>query len=330
MLLGMALPTLIEPLPTTLLEAVRYFSDPDACVAYLAARRWPNGIACPTCGDTHVRYDRKRRVLECNTRHPRHQFSVKVGTLFEDSPIGLDKWLPCVWTIANAKNGVSSHEIARSLGVTQKTAWFMLHRVRLALQHTQGGGKLGGPGSGGIEVDETYIGAKARNMHKSKKAAVLKGRKGGLTGKIAVMGMLERGTSGKSRVRLEVVKHVRKGDLVPRIEANVQRGTTVYTDALPSYDPLKAEYIHHVIDHAKSYAEGTVHTNSMENFWSLLKRSLHGTYVSVEPFHLFRYLDEQAFRFNERGTNDAGRFEIAISGLVGQRLTYKELTAENR
>ena len=313
--------------PRTLLEAVTYFEDIDRCIDYLAARRWPNGVICPTCGAVNPPYRPTRRVWECRTRHPRREFSVKVGTIFEDSPIGLDKWLPTVWQIANCKNGVSSYEIARALGVTQKTAWFMLHRVRLAMQAAHGGGKLGGR----VEVDETYIGAKARNMHKSKKARMLQGRRGGMAGKVAVMGLLQRHEGkNKSKVRLQVVTGVKRGDLMPHVRAQVAPGSNLYTDALPSYLGLDGDYMHGIIDHAERYVDGQVHTNGLENFWSLLKRSLNGTYVSVEPFHLFRYLDEQAFRFNERGTNDAERFENTVDGILGRRLTYENLTGGPR
>lgn len=310
-------------LPRTLQEAVIYFADKDRCVEYLAGRRWPKGVTCPACNGSHVRYDRKRRLWECNTRHPRRQFSVKVGTIFEDSPIGLDKWLPAVWMIAGAKNGISSHELGRALGVTQKTAWFMLHRIRLSLQ-AKNGGKLGGD----VEVDETFIGGKARNMHAGRKARALKGRSSGSFGKAVVMGLLERNTAGASKVRAMVVPSRRRHNLQPLVEQHVEDGTRVYTDELESYNNLGLYYRHNVINHAECYADGAVHTNGMENFWSLLKRSIKGTYVSVEPFHLFRYLDEQAFRFNEREGTDADRFRDAIKGIVGRRVTYKSLIGD--
>src|SRR3954464_13747810 len=152
-------------LPATLIQAVKYFANPDNCLSYLVARRWPNGVACPVCGNTKVHFDKTRMGWRCVEKHANRRFTLKTGTIFEDSPLGLDKWLPCVWMIANCKNGVSSWEIHRSLGVTQKTAWFMLHRIRLAMQDGSDGGRLGGD----VEVDETYIGAKARNMHVRKK-----------------------------------------------------------------------------------------------------------------------------------------------------------------
>jgi hypothetical protein len=227
--------------------------------------------------------------------------------------------------IANMKNGVSSHELGRSLGVTQKTAWFMLQRIRLAMQDDNGGGKLGGE----VEVDETYIGGRARNMSlaRRKKTGITRGRT--FAGKVAVMGLLERNTEGKpSRVRTVTLDGRQKRHMQPEIFRNVERGATVNTDAHFSYQGLDREYVHNVVDHAETYVNGTVHTNGLENYWSLLKRSIKGTYVSIEPFHLFRYLDEQAFRFNERSRDDAGRFHLAMTGILGKRLTYDSLTAK--
>lgn len=307
--------------PATLLNAIKYFAEPDRCRDYLVSRRWPNGVTCPQCGSKSVYFDRARNGWECKTRHPKRKFTLKTGTIFEDSPIGLDKWLPAVWMIAGAKNGISSYELSRALGVTQKTAWFMLHRIRLAMQ-AKGGGKLGGE----VEVDETFIGGKARNMHKAKRERVMRGRTG-WAGKAAVMGLLERGPQGTSRVSTQVIRTTRRGELMREIDARVEDGATVYTDALKSYQNVAVNYRHNVIDHAECYANGEVHTNGMENFWSLLKRTITGTYVSVEPFHLFRYLDEQAFRFNTRTGTDADRFDASITGIVGRRVTYKSLIA---
>jgi transposase-like protein len=309
-------------MPKTLTDAIRYFTSPDNCRDYLVARRWPNGITCPECGSKSVYFDRSRNGWECKTRHPKRKFTLKTGTIFEDSPLGLDKWLPCVWMIANMKNGVSSHEIGRSLGVTQKTAWFMLHRIRLAMQDTDTGGKL----SGDVEVDETYIGGKSRNMHATKRTRLGLSMNKPMVGKVAVMGLLERHPNNGSKVRVRVVGGRKKHHLQPAIDTHVAAGSTVHTDSHPSYSEMNADYIHKVIDHAEKYVDGNVHTNGCENFWSLLKRGLNGTYISVEPFHLFRYLDEQAFRFNHRkDMNDADRFSTAIHQIVGRRLTYADL-----
>ena len=309
--------------PTTFLQAVRYFSNPDLCVTYMARARWgrAEAVQCPACGSRKVHFLESRRLWQCNTKHRKRQFSVKVGTIFEDSPLGLDKWLPAIWMLTNSKNGISSYEIARALGISQKSAWFMLHRIRLAMQ-TGSFQKF----SGQVEADETFIGGKARFMHKDRRAVRITGTGG--KDKTAVMGLLERHTDTASRVKAHVVPTRRKRALQAEVRQHVEPGSELFTDALPSYDGLAAEYVHKVIDHAECYVKGHVHTNGMENFWSLLKRAIKGTYVSVEPFHLFRYLDEQAFRFNERTDKDgdAGRFMTVLRGIVGRRLTFATLT----
>ena len=304
--------------PKTLVDAIRYFEVPENCREYLVSRRWPNGVTCPTCGSKAVYFDTSRNGWECKTRHPKRKFTLKTGTVFEDSALGLDKWLPAVWMIANMKNGVSSHELARAIGVTQKTAWFMLQRIRLAMQDDWSGGKLGGE----VEVDETYIGGKARNMHHDRKE-----RTRGRTwhGKTAVMGLLERHPEGGSKVRTKVIQGTKRRHLVGEMKNQIERGASVYTDALPTYSSMNHLFRHSFVDHAETYARENVHTNGLENYWSLLKRAIKGTYVSIEPFHLFRYLDEQAFRFNERKLSDAERFSLAIAGIVGKRLMYQDL-----
>jgi transposase-like protein len=309
--------------PKTLQEAIIYFADLDNCIAFFSARRWPKGVECPTCGSKAVSYISTRRMWECKSAHPRKQFSIKVGSIFEDSALGLDKWLTAAWMICNCKNGVSSCEIARSIGVTQKTAWFMLHRIRKAMQ-TGSFMKLGGKGGNGVEVDETFIGGKARNMHVSKRERRITGT--GTKDKVAVIGILERG----GEVRTAVVPSRRKPVLQAEVRKHVEAGSALYTDALLSYSGLAGEYAHQVIDHAVAYVDGQVHTNGLENFWSLLKRGISGTYVSVEPFHLFRYLDEQSFRYNNRkDLNDGQRFELAMNQVMGKRLTYSELTGKD-
>ena len=308
--------------PTTLIEAVRYFADPGTCMNFVADLRWPNGPQCPKCNGVAsqgVRLIPTRRIYECKDKACKKQFSVKVGTIFEDSPISLDKWLCGIWMIVNAKNGVSSYEIHRSLGVTQKTAWFMMHRIRLALQR-KSINKLRRE----VEVDETYIGGKARFMHAEKKKDALIGKHSGASGKAIVLGMLER----KGNVHLRVVKNTTHDDLQPIIRKNVERGSEVFTDQWSSYEGLGAGYLHRVINHTEAYVKGRIHTNGIENFWSLLKRGLKGTYISVEPFHLFRYLDEQAFRFNARFGTDLDRFLSAVSSIAGRRLTYQCLVGQ--
>lgn len=291
-----------------------YFADPARGLAFMVSLRWADGkVTCPHCQSERVSFLSTRSKWKCMACHK--QFSAKVGTIFEDSPLGYDKWFPAMWMISNAKNGISSYEIHRALGVTQKTAWFMLHRIRLALQS----------GSivkfkGDVEVDETYIGGAARFMHKDVKARKLKGGKGS-AGKEIVQGILER----DGRVRTIHVRNSEKGTLAANVSENVVKGSNVYTDAHSSYVDLHTEFQHGFVDHAIEYVRGKVHTNGLENFWSLLKRGLKGTYVSVEPFHLFRYLDEQAFRYNERKDTDKGRFLKAVSGIVGRGIRYAHL-----
>jgi transposase-like protein len=303
--------------PKTLLEAIRYFSDLDVATQHVAKTRWPDGPVCPRCGvlDEKHYYLKTRRLWKC--RACGKQFSVKLGTIFEDSPLGLDKWLPAMWFIANCKNGISSYELARDLGIQQKSAWFMLHRIRLAMQRGSIE-KL----SGEVEVDETYIGGLARNMHKSKRKEKITGT--GTSGKIAVMGLLER----HGEVRAKIVPDTKSRTLKVEVRENVEPGSEVHTDTFQSYQGLDSEFIHNVVDHAESYVRGHIHTNGLENFWSLLKRGIKGTYVSVEPFHLFRYLDEQSFRFNERDGEDKDRSAMALGSIAGRRVTYDELTGK--
>lgn len=304
-----------EKFPQTLLEAIRYFTDADNCLNFMIMLRWPDGVQCPACDSKQANFIKTRRLWIC--KDCKKNFTVKKGTIMEDSPIGLDKWLTAIWMIANDKNGISSYEIHRGLGITQKSAWFLLHRIRLAMQ--QGTlEKL----SGTVEADETFIGGKARNMHKSKRDEKIKGR--GPTGKAIVMGILERA----GEVRTKVVANRDSETLQSEIREHVEFGAEVFTDALPSYVGLQPDYVHQVVNHALEYVRGHVHTNGIENFWSLVKRCISGTYVSVMPFHLFRYLDEESFRFNNRKDNDAGRFLKACSSMTGHRLTYKDLTGK--
>jgi transposase-like protein len=309
--------------PQTLLEAVTYFADPDVSLRFVAALKWPGGKpVCPTCGQGRNTFLSTRRIWKC--LNCGKQFSVKVGTIFEDSPLSLSKWLPAMWMIANCKNGISSYELARALDVTQKTAWFMLHRLRLAM-HAKSFNKFGGT----VEVDETFIGGKARNMHarKRRKLAETYEQHGpSALGKVVVMGLLERHGDGQSKVRTMMLPSRATNELMDRVVEHVERGATVNTDEHKGYGGLISSYKHKVINHAERYVDGQVHTNGCENFWSLLKRAIKGTYVSVEPFHLFRYLDEQMFRFNERTVDDAGRFALAMASVVGRRVMYKELT----
>jgi transposase-like protein len=306
--------------PQTLVEAVRYFSDKAVCLDYMKQIKWPDGkVTCAKCGGDNIGIIASRDMFQC--RACRKQFSCKVDTIFEDSPLGLDKWFVAVWMIANCKNGVSSLELHRALGVTQKTAWFMLHRIRLAMR-TGSFRKM----TGVVESDETFVGGRAANMHREKRERTITGRGG--VGKAIVHGLLERGTGDDpSQVRATVVPNTEAETLVPEILRNVERDTFVCTDAHASYAALSSRYIHQFIDHATRYVAGKVHVNGLENFWSLLKRMLKGTYVAVAPFHLFRYLDEETWRFNNRRKRDGGRFAWIMRGVLGRRITYRQLCA---
>lgn len=310
--------------PKTLLDAVRYYSDPKVTFETMIGVKWPDGkITCPKCGGDAIGVIASRSMLQCKAKGCRKQFSCKVGTIFEDSPLGLDKWFVAAWCIANAKNGISSLELGRALGVTQKTAWFMLHRLREAMK-TRTARKWNGT----IEGDETFVGGRAKNMHAEKRERVIKGR--GAVGKAIVQGLLRRGEGRRvSEFRGMVVGNTEEWTLCPNVYRNVANNATVYTDAAPSYSSLAVRYYHSFIDHATRYVSGLVHVNGVENFWSLLKRMLHGTYVAVASFHLQRYVDEEAFRYNQRDTNDAGRFAELLLRVVGRRLTYRTLTAQN-
>lgn len=319
--------------PETFQEAILYFSDRNRCIDYLALRRWPDGRSvCPVCQRTDAKFLEKQGKWQCKAVHHHRQFSVKVGTVLEDSPIPLEKWLPAIWAIVNDKNGISSWELHRALGVTQKTAWFMLHRIRLgmSLQHKKFGTrkKMGGTDGGPVEVDETFVGGNLKNMHKEQRLRY--NIKGGSMGKTIVMGILDRNLR---EVRARVVPNVQRETLQEEILKNVKYGSTVYTDEWVGYDKVSYNFVHDVVNHSQTYVKGQVHTQGIENFWSLLKRTLRGTYVAVEPFHLDRYLDEQIFRYNNRATEenpltDADRFSLALTQIAHKRLTYAELTGK--
>jgi transposase-like protein len=215
--------------PTTLQQAIQFFSNFDNCQKFMIAIRWHDGkVRCPQCGADNVGYLEKARVWKCYAKHPRQKFSLKVGTLFEDSALPLEKWLPAAWFIANCKNGISSYEIGRALGVTQKTAWFMLHRIRKAMQT----GSFLKQFNGEVEVDETFIGGLSRNMHKSKRRVAIHGTGG--KDKVAVMGILERG----GEIRATVVPNTRKHHLQAEVRKHVEAGAPLYSDALASYRGL--------------------------------------------------------------------------------------------
>jgi transposase-like protein len=313
----------------TLKDAITYFNNPVNCREYLVERRWPDGVDCPRCGSKDVLFLEKYNRWHCRGKHKAPQFTLKTGTVMEDSPIGLDKWLPAFWLLSNCKNGISSYELHRAIGVTQKSAWFMLHRIRVALQddrtHKFG---FGGP----VEGDEVYIGPNPQKMHKDRKAKIQArdGMKGGFVGKTAVQGILDRELR---QVRAKVLPNLKRETLQNMILENVTPFAKVYTDEHGGYQGLERQFVHKVINHSHEYVNGKVHTQGIENFWSLLKRTLRGTYIAVEPFHLDAYLDEQVFRYNNRTTkdnplHDGDRFMLAVSQIVGKRLTYAELTGK--
>lgn len=333
--------------PKTLQQAIQFFTEYENCRRFMIAIRWPDGrVLCPRCGSARIAYLENARVYRCHEGHEKQKFSLKFGTVMEDSPIGLDKWLPIMWMMVNCKNGISSYEAAKAVGITQKSAWFMLHRIRTSLKDGNAG-KLGGEG-GPVELDESYHGGEPKNRHMGKRrpvdpAYVLKGgvkvknprrrklQTGAGTEKVPVFGMLDRDTR---QVRAHVIPQIRREVLMNSILNNIEKGSKVYTDGLSAYSSLPAmEFIHETVNHVTEYVRGDVHTNGIENFWALLKRTLKGTYVAVEPFHLDAYVDEQVFRFNNRSTrdnplNDADRFMLAVSQIVGKRLTYAELTGK--
>ncbi len=310
---------MLDEIPATLLEAVRYFSDIENCNHFMAEIKWPNGkIVCPKCGNESCHELASRKgTLKCNKAACQKQFSYKVGTIFEDSPLGLDKWFVAIWSIANCKNGISSHELGRALGVTQKTAWFMLHRIRKAME-SGSFEKLAGE----VESDETFIGGKAANMHKAVRERKIQGR--GSVGKTPVQGLVERG----GRIKTFVIPGATADVLQGNVLMNVQKDSHLYTDEATAYAGLIAAYVHQTVNHGVGeYVKGRTHTNTLECFWSLLNRALKGTYTHVEPFHLHRYTTEQAFRWNEREHNDALRFLLVLRGVLGKRLTYRKLAA---
>lgn len=330
-----------ESLPKTLLAAVTYFADEGRAHDFLVAMRWPSGVRCAHCNSENIgklsvsvvkgkmdkdgkpKSDKFRRVWNC--KECKQQFTAKIGTIFAESALPLSKWLPALWLVVNAKNGVSSCELGRALGVTQKTAWFMGHRIRTSIQ--RGGGIVRMDGV--VEVDESFIGGLARNMHADKRALKIKGTGG--KGKTAVMGLLQRHSEKNpvSRIVANVVPNVRGAVLKGEIRKYVLAGTEIHTDAASGYNNMPSDFTHKVVDHAECYVKDGVHTNGLENFWSLLKRSIKGTYVHCAPFHLFRYLDEQTYRFNERKGNDQARFVSAVQTAKDRRLTWKKLTGKS-
>jgi transposase-like protein len=322
------------PEPKTLQEAIAYFADLDRAFEFAKKLRWPDGVVvCPRCSTAKNSFIKTRRLWFCYTC--KKQFTVKVKTIMEDSPIGLDKWMTAFWMLANCKNGISSHELGRSIGVTQTTAWFMLQRIRQVMKGRKFGAKKkmgGGTPESVVEVDETWIGGKVANMHRNKKTKYVVSTYGPNFNKTIVQGILDRDLR---QVRATVVPNVKRETLQNEILNNVKHGSTVYTDDAVGYENgLQRRFLHDFVNHTQEYVRGNVHTQGIENFWSLLKRTLRGTYVAVEPFHLSRYVDEQVFRFNtrkdgDRKISDSERFASLMSQVLGHRLTYSDLTGKS-
>jgi transposase-like protein len=320
--------------PQTLQDAIKFFADYENCRQFMIAVRWSDlKVRCPYCDSQKVTYLEKARVYRCYEKHPKQKFSLKVGTVYEDSPIPLEKWLPATWLLVNSRNGISSYEIGRALGVTQKSAWFMMHRIRLAVQ-SGSFKKFGGGENSEVEVDETFIGGKAKNMHSRRRLSIIRktGNSNlGVETKTIVMGFLDR---EQRKVRTAIVPNITRATLQKQVLKHIADDSNVYTDEARGYQNLPSTYVHEIVNHTQQYVRGRVHTNGLENFWSLLKRGLNGTYVAVEPFHLSRYLDEQMFRYNNRKDEngrkltDAERFTLALSQIAGKRLTFAEVTGK--
>ena len=309
--------------PKTLLEAVEYFSDPENCRRVMIASRWADGVVrCPYCGSEKVTYLEKAKVYRCYGKHLKQKFSLKVGTVFEDSPIGLEKWLPALWMLSNCRNGISSYELSRAIGVTQKSAWFMLHRIRTAMGDDNVA-RFGGSPKNPVEIDEMYLGGNPKNMHRKERQRHQNG-----DNKSIVLGMKTRTTR---EVRAMVIPNAKRETLQTKILENVGWGAHIHTDQHPSYNGIDKTnlFVHQTVNHMVEYVRGNVHTNGIENFWALLKRTLKGTYVAVEPYHLDAYVTEQVFRFNNsKGKTDAMRFNKVLSQVAGKRLTYAEVTGK--
>ncbi|MDP9104783.1 MAG: IS1595 family transposase [Candidatus Eremiobacteraeota bacterium] len=293
-----------------------FFADPERAHGYAVQMRWPNGVACPRqgCGSASVQAIATRKTWRC--KECKRQFSVRVGTIFEDSPIPFSKWLPAFWLLSNTKNGTSSCELGRALGVTQKTAWFMLHRIRETMTTRTFERQF----SGVVEADETYIGGRVKNKKLSERRKL---RGAHTDNKTAVFGVAERGGD----VTAYTVPNAQQEMLLPIMRKLIHQDATLYTDSARTYWAMDEHFlVHQMVNHAVEYVRGAVHTNTIENFWSCLKRTLSGTYISTQPFHLDRYLDEQVFRFNAREDKDVDRFVASLKAAEGRRVTYAALT----
>ena len=299
---------------TNLIELLTYFKNEQVCRNYLEKMRWNNQITCPYCKHEKVfKYSNGKTYCcaGCNK-----QFSVRVGTIFENSKISLKKWITAIYLITSHKKGISSIQLHKDIGVTQKPAWFMLHRIRFAFRLNKSTDKL----SGICEADETYIGGQEKNKHKDKKTYGTQGRS--TKTKIAVAGIVERG----GELRAQVVNNTSGKVLKPFIIDNVKDGGVINTDEWLGYKGLKKIFDHRVVNHnQKQYVNGDAHTNTMESFWAWLKRGITGIYHSMSRKHIQQYVDEFVFRYNTKDYNENYRFNVMLNNING-RLTYKQLT----
>lgn len=305
----------------SLLELIEYFKDEQTCVDYFQIKRWNGNPVCPHCNNKVVYKFSDNKRFKCAAC--RKQFTVKVGTIFEDSKIPLRKWFVAVYLITSHKKGISSHQLAKDLKVTQKTAWFMLHRIRFALAQGSFEAPLGNEqGESIIEVDETFVGGKNKNRHANKKVENSQGRS--VKDKTPVLGMIERGGILKAMQ----VPDTKSETIQPIIDQEVITGNIVVTDEWWGYKQINAAYEHFCINHANGeYANGLAHTNNIEGFWSLFKRSIIGIYHFVSTKHIQKYVDEAVFRYNTRHINEGVRVRSMLTKTQG-RLKYKTLIAK--
>lgn len=300
------------------------FQDPLAAADYLESIRWPNGPVCPHCGNTDKHYklpNKTRRLWKC--AKCRKQFTVTVGTIFEASHIPLNKWLMAFYFLCSSKKGMSAHQLHRMLGITYKSAWFMAHRIRYAMAQPPFARQLVGT----VEVDETYVGGKVRRANRKQykpldpmKPDPRLTHTGRGSDKTPAVALVERG----GEVRSFRIASVTAETLGGAIRRNVAREAHLRTDSFPSYRKIGTEYAsHEMVDHTREYVRGDAHTNTAENFFSILKRGINGVYHHVSEAHLPRYLSEFDFRYNNRGMTDGQRTVAALAGTAGKRLTYQ-------
>ena len=300
-------------------ELVNYFDTEEKCIQYLAQMRWNGQAQCPYC-EHNVTYELKGKTRRWKCASCRQQFSVRVGTIFEDSKIALRKWFFAIYLVTAHKKGISSHQLGRDLKLTQKTAWFMLQRIRLAFAPEEDI-KLGNT----VEIDETYVGGKESNKHKSKRTPNTQGRS--TKTKTPVLGIIER----DGKVFAVPVENTKGKTILPIINAKVEPGTKVYTDEWTPYRALNKNFEHSFVQHsADQYVDGIVHTNSMESFWALFKRGIIGIYHQTSDKHLHHYVNEFTFRFNNRKLSEGSRFDVLIANTNNKGITYKELISEDK